>query len=435
MIRFIRQHRKLSILAGCVVVLLLAAVAMKPSDNGAPYDEYFKALNAEMKKNGPGRPSLVLDLDRVDRNLALLKEAIKPPASFRLVVKSLPSVKLVQYVQKRMGSDRLMVFHEPDLRILARAGLGGMDMLLGKPMPVNAAREFYGALRPEWNFDPSAKVQWLVDSPERLKQYLALAREKNLLMRVNVEIDVGLHRGGLRTTAELEEMLALIAANPKSLALAGFMGYDVHTASAPTVFGSKRAAIDKAFQGMLDRYNEFFDAGKAKYPALFREGLTLNSGGSHTYMLFQGRGPVNDISAGSCIVQPSDFDTMLLERHEPALFIAAPVLKKISGTTIPFIEGLAGFMSAWNPNKQLTYFIYGGGWMARFTSPAGLEGNAIYGFSTNQSIVNGSARTALGADDTVFLRPTQSEAIMREFGDLLVVRGGKIIDRWPVFPE
>ena len=41
----------------------------------------------------------------------------------------------------------------------------------------------------------------------------------------------------------------------------------------------------------------------------------------------------------------------------------------------------------------------------------------------------------LGIDDYVFLRPTQSEAVMLQFGDLQVVRGGQIVDRWPVFTQ
>ena len=427
----LKRHRKLFTACGCALLLVLLVLVLKPSDNGAPYDEYFARLNAELKKNGPGRPSLVVDLDRVDKNLALVKGAIKPPARFRLVVKSLPSIKLIRYIQGVMGSDRLMVFHEPDLRMLAKEGLGGMDMLLGKPMPVSAVRGFYGALNPAWNFDPSKKVQWLIDSPARLKQYLELAREKNIRMRVNIEIDVGLHRGGITANQELEEMLGLIAANPKNLVFSGFMGYDVHAASAPPVLSS----IDKAFAAVLATYRGFYEHGRKKFPALFTGELTFNSGGSKTYMLFADAKPVNDIAMGSGIVKPTDFDTGLLASHQPAFFIAAPVLKKIDGTTIPFLEGLSGFMSWWNPNKRNTYFIYGGGWMSRYASPGGLEGNSIYGFSTNQAIVNGSERTGLNVDDMIFLRPTQSEVIMREFGDLLIVRGGRVVDRWPVFTE
>jgi D-serine deaminase-like pyridoxal phosphate-dependent protein len=38
-------------------------------------------------------------------------------------------------------------------------------------------------------------------------------------------------------------------------------------------------------------------------------------------------------------------------------------------------------------------------------------------------------------DDHIFLRPSQSEAIFLEFGDLLAVRGAQIVARWPVLKQ
>ena len=38
-------------------------------------------------------------------------------------------------------------------------------------------------------------------------------------------------------------------------------------------------------------------------------------------------------------------------------------------------------------------------------------------------------------DDYVFLRPTQSERVMLQFGDLLILQGGELVDAWPVFRE
>jgi D-serine deaminase-like pyridoxal phosphate-dependent protein len=35
----------------------------------------------------------------------------------------------------------------------------------------------------------------------------------------------------------------------------------------------------------------------------------------------------------------------------------------------------------------------------------------------------------------MFLRPTQSEFVMLQFGDLLAVADGEIVDRWPVFDQ
>jgi D-serine deaminase-like pyridoxal phosphate-dependent protein len=89
----------------------------------------------------------------------------------------------------------------------------------------------------------------------------------------------------------------------------------------------------------------------------------------------------------------------------------------------------------WNPNLQLSYFIYGGRWKANYEAPAGLQNNPLYGLSSNQEIVNGSSSTNLDVDDYVFLRPTQTEAVMLEFGAVYLLRQGKLIGQWDVFKQ
>jgi D-serine deaminase-like pyridoxal phosphate-dependent protein len=92
-------------------------------------------------------------------------------------------------------------------------------------------------------------------------------------------------------------------------------------------------------------------------------------------------------------------------------------------------------MDWWDPNTQQTFFIYGGKWMAQYESPSGLQDSGLYGASTNQHMVNGSGRIDLEVDDHIFLRPTQSEFVFLQFGDLLAVRKGRIVDQWPVLTE
>ncbi|MEK6195823.1 MAG: hypothetical protein N2F24_16535 [Deltaproteobacteria bacterium] len=87
------------------------------------------------------------------------------------------------------------------------------------------------------------------------------------------------------------------------------------------------------------------------------------------------------------------------------------------------------------PLWQTTFFIYGGYWKAEPLSPKGLVLNPLYGRSTNQEMMNGSEHTELEVDDYVFLRPTQSETVMLQFGDLFVIRGDRYIGRWPVFSQ
>ena len=58
-------------------------------------------------------------------------------------------------------------------------------------------------------------------------------------------------------------------------------------------------------------------------------------------------------------------------------------------------------------------------------APPGLAPNGVY-VSSNQQGVNAPASVSLAPDDFVFLRPTQSEAVLLQFGDLCLVRGGRI---------
>ncbi|PWG74412.1 alanine racemase, partial [Enterococcus hirae] len=82
----------------------------------------------------------------------------------------------------------------------------GVDMLLGKPLPVQAARQFYSETGSA--FDAERQLQWLIDSRPRLEQYLQLANDLDRRLNINLEIDVGLHRGGLTAPNQLDAMIA-----------------------------------------------------------------------------------------------------------------------------------------------------------------------------------------------------------------------------------
>ncbi len=402
--------------------------AVRPRDDGGAYDPYFRALNATLRRGGPARPSLILDLDRLDANLRVLRESIRPPKHFRVVDKSLPSIPLLRYIFEHAGTNRVMSFHQPFLNQVAEA-LPEADVLLGKPMPVRSAERFYAELRGP--FDPDRQLQWLVDTPERLAEYHELAERLGRRMRINVEIDVGLHRGGVHDTATLERILAAIAAAPTRLEFAGFMGYDPHVAKVPSWARSRASLIEE----VRTTYRGYVDYVRARHPELWSEHVTLNGAGSPTYRLYEDDTLLDDLSVGSALVKPTDFDLDTLAPHVPALFIATPVLKSGASARLPGLDWLSTLLDWWNPNLARTFFLYGGYWMARPVSPEGLHNNGLFGRSSNQEMLNGSARVELDVDDHVFLRPTQSEAVMLQFGDLVVVRGATILDRWPVFAQ
>ncbi|XAY13889.1 DSD1 family PLP-dependent enzyme [Metapseudomonas otitidis] len=400
---------------------------MRPADKGAPYSDYFARLNRELKAQGPMHPVMLIDLDRLDHNIDVVMQSVRRAGkSLRLVEKSLPSPQLLDYIAKRAGSQRLMSFHQPFLNHDAER-FPESDILLGKPLPVRAAQLFYEAHRGP--FDPARQLQWLLDTPERLAQYLALAKALNIRMRINIELDVGLHRGGVQDTAGLGRMLELIGANPQHLEFAGFMGYDPFVGmGVPGILGSPEALFAK----VMTLYDGFVDYARTRHPTLWRPDLTLNTAGSPSYRMHERERTSSEVSVGSALLKPTHYDLPSLEEHQPAAYIATPVLKSTGAVRIPALDGKSALFSWWDPNQRETFFIYGGNWMAEPESPKGLQFNGFYGRSSNQEMINGSHAVGLSVDDQVFLRPTQSESILLQFGDLLAVRDGRIVAQWSV---
>lgn len=408
-------------------VALWASRPVSRGEGGHP--SYFAQLERSLRDHGLARPTMLVDLDRFDRNVDTLVREIGA-RHFRAVAKSLPSPRLLDYAMKRAGTERLMSFHQPFLNQIARE-LPASDVLLGKPLPVVAADHFYRALAPG-AFDAGRQLQWLIDTPERLRQYRELAAGRDLPMRVNLEIDVGLHRGGLSEPAGLTRMLAAIDEDPR-IEFAGLMGYEAHVAKLASLAGEQA----REFERVRMRYERFLDVLRGRFGDLADgEALTRNAAGSPTYRLWsEVEGVANELAVGSGLVKPLDFDIPTLEDHVPAIYIATPVLKAADGLSVPGLGPLNALWPLWDANRERTFFIYGGYWKARPVSPPGLAENPVFGRSSNQEMLNGSSSVVLEVDDYVFYRPTQSESVMLQFGDLALVRAGRIVDFWPVFDE
>jgi D-serine deaminase-like pyridoxal phosphate-dependent protein len=306
-------------------------------------------------------------------------------------------------------------------------------VLLGKPLAVAAARQVLEAIdaAPSNGFDAARQIEWLVDTPAKAAQYRDLARGRGRAMRLNVEIDVGLHRGGVERDEDLAAILAIVRAEPL-LAWSGFMGYDAHVAGIPDLPGLR----ERARADMHARYDANVAAATATLGhAVDRAAITFNSGGSHTLHQHDGTRSPNEISVGSASVLPSDFDNPELPQLEAASFIATPVLKVMGGFRLPDgVEWIGRTAAAWNPNQRVAFAVHGGNWLADPVSPAGAAASGLFGPSSNQQVMTAPASAGIAPDGWVFWRPRQSEAVFLQFGDIAVLDGGRIDTRWPVFP-
>lgn len=410
------KRRSVMIGGGALLLAGVGGLLARPEEVGAMHDPYFNGLAAALQRAGLNHPVLVIDRQRLDANIRAIRASVDAARlPLRVVAKSLPSPRLLEAIMTGMGTQRLMVFSaEMLLQLLPLHPLA--DWLIGKPLP---AAEFARVID-KAGAEAAAGVQWLIDTPERLAQYGAVAKARGSAWRASLEIDVGLHRGGFADPATLA---AAVKALPEAGAqLAGLMGYDPHVPKMPSP--------DKAYAAAQQAYRAAIAALGGIDPAT----LTLNAAGSPTFRRHCHGTVANEVSVGSAFVKPGDFDYPDLADLAAAAFIATPVIKASANQPLPGLEAASGVMHWWDRNTQRGFFIHGGHWLAKPLSPPGLQYSKLFGRSSNQELLTGSNRIALKPDDTVFLRPDQSEALFLQFGDIAVFDGKDIAEMWPTLP-
>jgi len=407
-----------------VAVAAGAAVAVfRRPDRGGAHSSYFQALSAALHAAGIAHPVLVVDRARLAANVAAVKATLAGTRlGVRVVVKSLPAAGLLEAIATGLGTNRFMVFNGPMLLETVR-WRPDADLLLGKPLAAAEVANTCDALLPLLQGRPGP--QWLADTVERLHEYDAIGVARGVRLRTSLEIDVGLHRGGFTDAGAVRAALDFIAGS-NGLALAGLMGYDPHVPKMPSP-GS-------AYRDALAAYKVAVDVIRERHGGESLAALTLNTAGSPTYRLHVDDPLATEVAIGSGFVKPKDFDLETLSHHVPAAFIATPVLKALDPLAIPGLERLTPAMRLLDANAARAFFIHGGHWLAEPESPPGLEYNGLFGRSSNQELLTGSRSVVLQPNDYVFLRPTQSEAVLLEFGDLVVFADGTANGRWPTFP-
>jgi D-serine deaminase-like pyridoxal phosphate-dependent protein len=412
------------LIGGAVTLAAGAALwAARRPDRGGPHSPYFRQLSRALAAAGIAHPVLVVDRARLRTNIAAVRATLAGTRlAVRVVVKSLPAVDLLAAVAGGLGTDRFMVFNGPML-LETLKWRPDADLLLGKPLAAMEVARTCEAAVPLLAGRPGP--QWLADSVDRLHQYDAIGRALGLRLRTALEIDVGLHRGGFADPAAIDAAVRIMTAS-SGLELTGLMGYDPHVPKMP----SPR----RAYQAALAAYGVAVDVLRERLGGSALARLTFNAAGSPTYRMHVDDTLANEVAIGSAFVKPKDFDLDTLAHHVPAAFIATPLLKVLDPLAIPGLERFGSVFAFLDANAARAFFIHGGHWLAQPESPPGLEYSTLYGRSSNQELLTGSLSVPLKPDDYVFLRPTQSESVLLQFGDLVVYDEGAVRERWPTFP-
>ena len=255
-------------------------------------DQYFQQMSQTLRNGEVFSPALLIDKQRLDHNIDQFMKVARQGFKFRIVAKSLPSIPMLRYVMQRANTNRLMSFHLPFLSHVV-SHIPDADILLGKPMPVAGAQQFYEWYEQQTNstFKPEQQLHWLIDSNERLAHYQQLAANLNKPINISLEIDIGLHRGGFSCQQQLHQALNLIKSD-HYLTLTGLMGYEAHISKIPQLLGGS----SRAFKQAMGAYQQCVDSVIDIMGQDAANNMIFNAGGSSTYNLYQQPSLINELA-------------------------------------------------------------------------------------------------------------------------------------------
>ena len=379
------------------------------------------ALARFAREQGAGHPLLVLDLAALDQNVRTVVDfAAGQGWGVRPALKSFRSPALISYLLNRLPQPRGLVF---DLRevdpILAQAPRN-TDLMTGYPPTFGELADFLAAKPPKGQRKHRLRI--LVDSVPLIEHLARLARtsRRRLPLEVAIELDVGMGRGGIGDRDELRACLDVLRAERERLRLTAVLGYDGHA----TLRGDaeyRRLVATQAMESYRGHLAALSELGKGLYD---EGGLIRNGPGSSNYRNWAG-GPANEVGCGSAFLYAGylngGYDT---DGLAPALTMAGAVRRITSDHPSAPALGIA------QPGAtEMEIIVQGVGAAGEVVHPAGAREDQASGGGDALIVPKGSVE--LG--DYVLYRPTQTEVGILRFHELVVVREGRVLRRWPVF--
>jgi D-serine deaminase-like pyridoxal phosphate-dependent protein len=256
-----------------------------------------------MLRSDVDTPALLLDLDRVERNVEKMARFFRErPAALRPHFKT-PKCPEVARLQLEAGAIGITCAKLGEAEVLADAGVHTSVLIANQvigPAKVKRLVELAGRL-------PELLVA--VDDAAQVDAIDAELRGTRARLGALVEVDIGMRRCG---TDHPEQTVGLAKALAESrLAYRGIMGYEGHAVLVPD--DEKRESLARAALAELDRHREALEAAGAT-PEI------VSGGGTGTYDLTGTHAGVTEVQAGSYVFMDgayrrvrSDFECALTE--------------------------------------------------------------------------------------------------------------------------
>lgn len=350
-------------------------------------------------------PALVLDLDAFERNVARMAEHCKVNGlSIRPHAKTHKSVAIAK-AQVAAGALGVCCAKLGEAEAMAAGGIG--SILITSPVVTAQGLDRLMAL--------NAKIPDLMvvaDHPDNARALAAAASEAKRTLKVLVDLDVGLHRTGIRPGDEATDLAELLDA-AEFLELRGLQAYAGHLMHIHD-FAERREKSLAAMKVL----GEQRDALKAK-------GLCcdiVSGGGTGTYNIDPEATVLTELQGGSYIFMDKQYNDVALGNgasfpFETSLFVQMSVVSNNTKNLATTDAGFKSFSTDAEPPKLLSGAPEGAGYF-------------FFGDEQGGILLPDGAHLPLGSVLTAMTPHCDPTVNLYDFYH--VVRGDRLVDIWPI---
>ncbi len=352
-------------------------------------------------------PALVLDLDAFERNLARMTAMLRPRGvRIRPHAKTHKCAEIARR-QIAAGATGICVATLHEAEALARGGVAAMLIT----SPVIGAAKIARLVRLNAAL-PALMV--VADNAENVRALAAAAQESGGVLRVLVDIDIGMQRTGVPTAAAVVALARLVASSA-GLAYGGVQAY------------SGRVQHIEAYADRDRTYGAQLDTLRHAVAALTEAGLApdiITGGGTGSVGIDCGASLITEHQAGSYIFMDVEYN-------------AVEILP--GGNAVPFETALTMRNSVVSTNAKGFVTIDGGYKCFATDGPkpivhAGAPAGTQYDFFGDEHgrliFAHHDEAMALGA--TVELVTPHCDPTVNLHNYYHVVQGDRLVDIWPI---
>lgn len=351
-------------------------------------------------------PSLVLDLDGLERNIARMADIMRGfDRKLRPHAKSHKCSRIAQ-AQIAAGAVGICCATLDEAEVMADRGIRGILIT----SPVTTAMKI-ARLADLVSQAPDTMI--VTDNRDNVSALAQAAAGKGIVMPVLIDIELGFGRTGV-LSVDAAEVLARQIANERALKFAGIQAYGGHLQHTAG-YAERLALSQRAHAFIIEIVNRLASIGMP--PAI------VTGGGTGTHAIDAQSGPFTEIQAGSYIFMDAEYRTITYENgkdwpFENTLFVQTAVTSTNVAGTVTTDAGTKSF--ALNGPKP------------RIVS-ADLA-DSTYDYSGDEhgrvTLATGMAQPRLGERIECLISHCDPTVVL--YDRFHCVRGDAVVDIWPI---